>query len=68
MQEMRHSFMFCEHEVVENVKKAMQYTSDGIGAREEYFKAEHNAIVAKNAELYYMKMIRGGTETHDGHS
>jgi len=49
-------------------KIAMQYTSDGIGAREEYFKAEHNAIVAKNAELYYMKMIRGGTETHDGHS
>lgn len=40
----------------------MQYTSDGIGAREEYFNAEHNAIVAKNAELYYRKMIRGGTE------
>ena len=57
----------CEDEVVEMLttlrKNAIQYTSDGIGAREEYFNAEQNAIVAKNAELYYRKMIRGGTET-----
>jgi erythromycin esterase len=50
--------------------KASQYKTDGLGGREEYFNAEQNAIVAKNAELYYRKMIQGGTATwniHDTH-
>lgn len=29
-------------------------------AREAYFDAEQNAIIARNAELYYRTMIRGG--------
>ena len=57
----------CEDEVVEMLvdlrSKASQYSRDGIGAREAYFNAEQNAIVAKNAELYYRKMIQGGTAT-----
>jgi erythromycin esterase len=57
----------CEDEVVEMLvdlrSKASQYSTDGVGAREAYFNAEQNAIVAKNAELYYRKMIQGGTAT-----
>ncbi len=43
--------------------KASQYKTDRLGKREEYFNAEQNAIVTKNAELYYRKMIQGGTAT-----
>jgi erythromycin esterase len=57
----------CEEEVIDMLidlhDKAKQYKSDGIGRREEYFNAEQNAIVAKNAELYYRKMMQGGTVT-----
>jgi erythromycin esterase-like protein len=37
--------------------KAPQYREDG---REGFFNAEQNAVVAKNAELYYRTMVRGG--------
>jgi erythromycin esterase len=57
----------CEDEVIDMLidlhSKAAQYKTDGIGRREAYFNAEQNAIVAKNAELYYRKMIQGGTAT-----
>jgi len=57
----------CEDEVIDMLielrSKASQYKSDGLGHREEYFNAEQNAFVAKNAELYYRKMIQGGTAT-----
>src|SRR5215212_6584793 len=57
----------CEDEVIDMLinlrSKASQYKTDGLGHREEYFNAEQNAIVAKNAELYYRKMIQGGTAT-----
>jgi erythromycin esterase len=57
----------CEDEVIDMLinlrSKAGQYKTDGLGKREEYFNAEQNAIVAKNAELYYRKMIQGGTAT-----
>jgi erythromycin esterase len=57
----------CEDEVIDMLielkSKANQYTSDGVGRREAYFNAEQNAIVAKNAELYYRKMIQGGPAT-----
>jgi hypothetical protein len=41
--------------------KASQYKSDGLAKTEAYFNAEQNAIVTRNAELYYRKMIQGGT-------
>ncbi|MFL6413858.1 MAG: erythromycin esterase family protein [Nitrososphaeraceae archaeon] len=57
----------CEDEVIDMLidlrSKASQYKTDGLGRSEEYFNAEQNAIVAKNAELYYRKMIQGGTAT-----
>jgi erythromycin esterase len=57
----------CEDEVIDMLidlhDKAKQYKSDGLGRREEYFNAEQNAIVAKNAEWYYRKMMQGGTVT-----
>jgi erythromycin esterase len=57
----------CEDEVIDMLiglrSKASQYKTDGLGRKEEYFNAEQNAIVAKNAELYYRKMIQGGTAT-----
>src|SRR5205823_4184516 len=36
---------------------APQFREDG---REGFFNAEQNALVAKNAELYYRTMVRGG--------
>ncbi|MDP9348557.1 MAG: erythromycin esterase family protein [Gemmatimonadota bacterium] len=51
----------CENEVVamlhEMRRKAPEYREDG---REAYFNAEQNALVARNAELYYRTMVRGG--------
>lgn len=38
--------------------KAAEYTAEGDA--ESYFAAEQNAIIAKNAELYYRTMVRGG--------
>ena len=38
--------------------KAAEYGEDG--DPEAYFAAEQNALVAKNAELYYRTMVRGG--------
>ena len=57
----------CEDEIIDMLielrSKSNQYKSDGVGHREEYLNAEQNAIVAKNAELYYRKMMQGGTST-----
>ena len=51
----------CEAEVItmlgEMRRKAPEYREDG---REAYFNAEQNALVARNAELYYRTMVRGG--------
>jgi len=51
----------CEDEAV-SVLRALkqnepQFKEDG---HEAYFNAEQNALVARNAELYYRTMIRGG--------
>jgi erythromycin esterase len=51
----------CEDDAI-NVLRAMhsrapEYAADG---PEAYFNAEQNALVAKNAELYYRTMMRGG--------
>lgn len=51
----------CEDEAVailrELRRNARHYEEDG---RESYFVAEQNALVARNAELYYRTMVRGG--------
>jgi erythromycin esterase-like protein len=51
----------CEDEAVSVLRalrdKAFEYREDG---RETYFNAEQNALVARNAELYYRTMVRGG--------
>jgi erythromycin esterase-like protein len=38
--------------------RAGEYAEDG---RDAFFDAEQNALVARNAELYYRTMVRGGT-------
>ena len=51
----------CEDEAVAMLRalraKAPAYREDG---RDAYFDAEQNALVARNAELYYRTMVRGG--------
>lgn len=51
----------CEDETVamlrELRRKAPEYEADGT---EAFFVAEQNALVARNAELYYRTMVRGG--------
>jgi erythromycin esterase len=61
----------CEDEALRTLRElrrnAAQYREDG---REGYFDAEQNALVARNAELYYRTMIRGGPDSwnvRDGH-
>ena len=54
----------CEKEIIAQLielrKKAFHYLSqDGLVAREEYFCAEQNAKLVKNAEEYYRSMFRG---------
>jgi erythromycin esterase-like protein len=54
----------CEDEAVTVLRalrsRAPEYKQDG---REAYFNAEQNALVAKNAELYYRTMVRGGSQS-----
>jgi erythromycin esterase len=54
----------CESEAVAVLRelrsKAPAYKEDG---REAYFNAEQNALVARNAELYYRTMVRGGSSS-----
>lgn len=51
----------CEQEVLEVLRelrdKAPSFRDD---SGDGYFNAEQNALVAKNAELYYRTMVRGG--------
>jgi erythromycin esterase-like protein len=54
----------CEDEVVDLLAalraKEPRFHTDG---REEYFAAEQNALVVKNAEAYYRAMVRGGPDS-----
>ena len=59
----------CEHEVMDMLIELRQEArtadenrkkDDDGEEMEAYFNAEQNAVVAKNAELYYRTMIRGG--------
>jgi erythromycin esterase-like protein len=51
----------CEDETVTMLRElrrnAAAYREDGTA---EYFNAEQNALIARNAELYYRMMVRGG--------
>jgi erythromycin esterase-like protein len=51
----------CEDETVAMLRdlqrKAHAYREDGVAS---YFNAEQNALIARNAELYYRTMVRGG--------
>ncbi|MGC2238833.1 MAG: erythromycin esterase family protein [Pyrinomonadaceae bacterium] len=54
----------CEREVINQLielrKRAAEYANrDGFVARDEYFFAEQNARLVKNAEEYYREMFRG---------
>jgi erythromycin esterase-like protein len=52
----------CEDETIRILTalraRAPSYREDG---RDAYFDAEQNALVARNAELYYRTMVRGGS-------
>ena len=57
----------CEDEIMEMLIELRHKASEECdgrlkedGGREAYFNAEQNAVVAKNAELYYRTMMRGG--------
>lgn len=51
----------CEDEAVSMLRairtKAPEYQQDG---RDAYFDAEQNALITRNAEMYYRAMVRGG--------
>jgi erythromycin esterase-like protein len=51
----------CEDEAVTMLQqlrvRAPEYKEDG---RDAYFNAEQNALIARNGELYYRTMVRGG--------
>jgi erythromycin esterase-like protein len=53
--------MSCEREAVAVLKalhmRAERFAEDSM---ERFFNAEQNALVARNAELYYRTMVRGG--------
>jgi erythromycin esterase-like protein len=58
----------CEDEVVQQLvdlrRRAAEYaTRDGRIAADEYFVAEQNARVVRDAESYYRAMFRGGAES-----
>jgi erythromycin esterase-like protein len=58
----------CEHEVVSTLLELRRHAAalrqqDGNVARQAYFNAEQNALVAQNAEHYYRIMVRGGPDS-----
>jgi erythromycin esterase len=51
----------CEREAVAVLRELRQHAPlFAFDGKEGYFDAEQNALVARNAELYYRTMIRGG--------
>jgi erythromycin esterase len=52
----------CEDEVVRVLSELRRSAKAGRDpSRDAYFDAEQNALTAKNAELYYRTMVRGGS-------
>jgi erythromycin esterase-like protein len=53
----------CEDEVVDLLRALRAKERQYVDGREEFFTAEQNALVVKNAEAYYRSMVRGGPES-----
>jgi erythromycin esterase-like protein len=53
----------CEDEVVDLLRALRAKQRQYLDGREEFFTAEQNALVVKNAEAYYRAMVRGGPES-----
>jgi erythromycin esterase-like protein len=57
----------CEDAVVDVLmdlrRKSIELATDGVIRRDEYFFAEQNARLVKNAEEYYRTMFRGGAQS-----
>jgi len=53
----------CEDDAVRQLvelrKEALRYAADGQHSRDEFFSAERNATLVRNAEHYYRSMFRG---------
>jgi erythromycin esterase-like protein len=53
----------CEDEVIDLLWALRAKERQYLDGREEFFTAEQNALVVKNAEAYYRSMVRGGPES-----
>ena len=54
----------CEAEAISVLRSLRERAPDfGGDGHEAYFNAEQNALVARNAELYYRTMVRGGPQS-----
>jgi len=53
----------CEDEVVDTLTSLRERVQEYDHGREDYFDAEQNALVAKNAEQYYREMVSGRTDS-----
>ncbi|GAB6861511.1 erythromycin esterase family protein [Haloplanus litoreus] len=53
----------CEDEVVEILTRLREGGAAYDHGRDDYFNAEQNALVAKNAEQYYREMVRGDVDS-----
>ena len=53
----------CEDEVINTLTQLQAAAPAYDHGRDDYFNAEQNALVAKNAEQYYREMARGNTDS-----
>ncbi|MEF8784704.1 MAG: erythromycin esterase family protein [Haloarculaceae archaeon] len=53
----------CEDEVVDILTRLREDVQKYDHGRDDYFNAEQNALVAKNAEQYYREMVRGNIDS-----
>jgi erythromycin esterase-like protein len=53
----------CEAEVIEILTRLRENIEEYDDSRDDYFNAEQNALVAKNAEQYYREMVRGDVDS-----
>jgi len=53
----------CEDEVIDTLTQLQAAAPAYDHGRDDYFNAEQNALVAKNAEQYYREMARGNTDS-----
>ena len=53
----------CEDEVVETLSRLRERAPAYDYGREDYFNAEQNAFVARNAEQYYRELVSGQTDS-----